>query len=228
MTAEVRSLGQRSLPTGDPIHLSGGTLVQLSGAGPQRAEAAGRGLLKQGAAALLSWGSAGGLISALSPGSLVLPGNVIGADQLRYSTDPVWHSRLVDRLKGFLILHEGALAESVAPLKNPAEKKILFERTGAIAVDMESGAVAKVAQEEGIPFMAVRAIADPANATIPQGPLHAVDEFGELSLLTFLTGLIRHPAELFDTIRLGRNFHAAHVTLSAVAQLAGDQLLVPP
>jgi adenosylhomocysteine nucleosidase len=228
MTAEVRSLGQKPAVRGTPIPISGGTLVQLSGMGPQRAGEAGRGLLGNGATALLSWGSAGGLVSTLSPGSLVLPGSVIGVDQSRYSTDSVWHSRLLDRLKGSLVLHHGSLAESATPLKNPVEKRSLFERTGAIAVDMESGAVAKVAQEAGVPFMAVRAIADPADATIPQSPLHAVDEFGELSWLTFLTGLIRHPAELFDTIRLGRNFHAAHVTLSTVAHLAGSQLLVPP
>ncbi len=228
MTAEVRSLGQAPIPGGGPIHLSGGTLVQLSGMGPERAERAGRSLLGLGATALLSWGSAGGLVPTLSPGGLVLPDNVIGADQSRYSTDPVWCSRLFDRLKDSLVLHRGSLAESAAPLKSPAEKRMLFERTGAVAVDMESGAVAKVAQQADVPFMAVRAVADPAHAAIPQSPLRAVDEFGELSLLAFFTGLIRHPAELFDTIRLGRNFHAAHATLSTVAHLAGSQLLVPP
>ncbi len=167
-------------------------------------------------------------MSNLSPGNLVLPDNVIGADQSCYSTDPVWRSRLVDRLKGFFILHQGSLAESETPLRNSVEKRVLFERTGAVAVDMESAAVAKAAREAGVPFMAVRAVADPVHAAIPQSPLRAVDEFGTLSLLAFFTGLIRHPAELFDTIRLGRNFHAAHVTLSAVVHLAGEQLLVPP
>jgi adenosylhomocysteine nucleosidase len=130
-------------------------------------------------------------------------------------------------LKGFLDLHQGTLAESVTALKSSTEKKILFERTGAVAVDMESGAVARVAQEAGVPFMAVRAIADSADMAIPQGSLGALDEFGELSLLRLFKGLIRHPLELFDMIRLGWNFRAAQVTLSKVARLAGSHLLIP-
>jgi adenosylhomocysteine nucleosidase len=200
--------------------------MQLSGMGPRRAGAAGKNLLGHGATALLSWGSAGGLVPALSPGSLVLPGKVIGIDESSYSTDPAWHRRLLDRLKDSLDLHQGSLAESVTALKSPAEKRSLFERTGAIAVDMESGAVAKVAREAGVPFMAVRAIADPASMAIPQSPLGAVDAFGELRLPTLLNGLIKHPAEVFDMIRLGWNFRAARVTLSKVAHLAGSHLLI--
>lgn len=227
MTAEARSLVRKPIRKGDLTPLSGGTVIQLSGVGPRRAEMAGKNLLGHGAAALLSWGSAGGLIPTVSPGSLVLPGKVIGADQSSYSTDPAWHGRLLDQLKGSLNVYQGSLAESVTPLKTPTEKRILFERTSAIAVDMESGAVAKVAQEAGVPFMAVRAIADSAEMAIPQSPLKAIDEFGELSLMTLLSGLIRHPAELLDTLRLGWNFRAAQVTLSKVARLAGSQLLIP-
>jgi adenosylhomocysteine nucleosidase len=212
---------------GGLIPISEGTVIQLSGVGSRRAGVAGKNLLEHGATALLSWGSAGGLVPTLSAGSLVLPGKVIGADQSPYSTDPAWHERFLDRLKDSVDLHQGSLAESVTALKSPAEKKILFERTGAIAVDMESGAVAKVAQEAGVPFMAVRAIADSADMAIPQSPLEAVDEFGELSLPTLLTGLLRHPSELFDMIRLGWNFRAARVTLSKVVHLAGSQLLIP-
>jgi len=228
MTAEARSLVRKPmLLKGGLIPISEGTVIQLSGVGPRRAGLAGKNLLGHGATALLSWGSAGGLVPTVSAGSLVLPGKVIGADQSFYSTDPVWHQRLFDRLKGSVNLHQGSLAESVTALKTPAEKRILFERTGAIAVDMESGAVAKVAQEAGVPFMAVRAIADSADMAIPPSPLEAVDEFGELSLPILLSGLIKHPTELIDMIRLGWNFRAARVTLSKVVRLAGTQMLIP-
>ena len=65
---------------------------------------------------------------------------------------------------------------------------------------MESGAVARVAKEAGVPFMAVRAIADSADIGHPPGSLGALDEFGELNLLRLFKGLIRHPLELFDMI----------------------------
>jgi adenosylhomocysteine nucleosidase len=74
--------------------------------------------------------------------------------------------------------------------------------------------------------MAVRAIADSADMAIPQGSLGALDEFGDLNLLRLLKGLMRHPIELFDMIRLGWDYRAAQATLSKVARLAGSHLLI--
>ena len=227
MKAEARSLVRKPIVTGDLIHLSEGTVIQLSGIGPRRAGAAAKNLLEHGATALLSWGSAGGLVPTLSPGSLVLPILVIGADQSSYSTDPTWHGRLLNRLKGSLDLHQGSLTESVTVLKNSTEKRILFERTGAMAVDMESGAVAKVAQEAQVPFMVVRAVADSTDTTIPESSLKAVDEFGRLSCLKLIQGLVEYPGEFLALVRIARNYRAAQRTLSVVARLTGYNLLVP-
>lgn len=227
MTAEARSLVRKPIVTGELIHLPEGILVQVSGIGPRRAGGAAKNLLEHGATALLSWGSAGGLVPTLSSGSLVLPSSVVGADQSSYSADPTWHRHLFNRVKGYVDLHQGPLAESVVVLKSSAEKRVLFERTGAMAVDMESGAVAKVAQDAHAPFMAIRAIADSADMAIPQSSVGAIDEFGELNLLRLLKQLIRHPFELFAMIRLGWNFRAAQVTLAKVAQLTGTHLLIP-
>jgi adenosylhomocysteine nucleosidase len=47
------------------------------------------------------------------------------------------------------------------------EKKMLFEQTGAIAVDMETFAVAEVCRRRNVPFLAVRIIHDPADETLP-------------------------------------------------------------
>jgi adenosylhomocysteine nucleosidase len=119
------------------------------------------------------------------------------------------------------------LAESGTVLRSSEEKRALVERTGAMAVDMESGAVARAAQGAHASFMAIRAIADSANMTIPESSLGAVDEFGELNVLRLLKELISRPFELFAIIRLGWNFRAAQVTLAKVARLAGTNLLLP-
>lgn len=228
MTAEARSLVRKPILTGDLFHLSEGIVIQLSGIGPRRAGEAARNLLEHGATALLSWGSAGGLIPTLSPGSLVLPSLVIDTDQSLYSTDPTWHGRLLNRLKGCVDLHQGPLAESGTVLRSSTEKRVLFERTGAVAVDMESGAVAKVAQEAHAPFMAIRAIADPFDMAIPETSLAAVDELGRIRFLTLLKKLAEHPFELFPMILLGWNFRTAQLTLAKVAHHAGSHLLNPP
>jgi adenosylhomocysteine nucleosidase len=141
--------------------------------------------------------------------------------------DPIWHERLFRRLAGHIDLHTGLLAESKVVLATPAEKRALFDSTGAIAVDMESAAVAAVAHQVGVPFVAIRVIADRADLTVPQSLLRSVDEFGRLRPLTFLRELFVRPNDLFSLIRLARYFRTAQASLAAIAGLAGSDLLTP-
>jgi adenosylhomocysteine nucleosidase len=202
-------------------------VLKVSGMGPRRAALASRTLLENGATALLSWGSAGGLAPKLFPGNLILPKTVIASDQSLYHVETSWHQRLCNRLKGHVDFHTEPLVESTTVICTPAEKAVLFLQTGAIGVDMESGAVATVAQEARIPFMVVRAIADSADTTIPDSSLNSVDEFGRLSCLKLIQGLAVHPGELFTLVRIARNYRAAQRTLSIVARLTRYNLLIP-
>jgi adenosylhomocysteine nucleosidase len=185
---------------------------------------ASRTLLEKGVTALLSWGSAGGLSRELSPGSLILPKTVVASDQSLYYVETSWHQRLCNRLKGHVDFHTEPLAESATVVCTPVEKAVLFQRTGAIGVDMESAAVAIVAQEARVPFMVVRAVADSLDTTIPKNTLNALDEFGRWSFLRLILELAEHPGDLLALVRLGRNYRAAQRTLAAVARLAGDKL----
>jgi len=202
-------------------------MLKVSGMGPRRAALASRTLLENGATALLSWGSAGGLAPKLFPGNLILPKTVIASDQSLYHVETSWHHRLCNRLKGHVDFHTEPLVESATVVCTPAEKTVLFYRTGAIGVDMESAAVATVAQEARVPFMVVRAIVDSADTTIPDSSLNAVDEFGQLSCLKLIQGLGGHPGELFALVRIARNYRAAQRALAKVARLTGYNLLVP-
>jgi adenosylhomocysteine nucleosidase len=226
VTAEARSLVKQSVADGELIYLAEGAMLTVSGIGPRRAAVASRTLLEKGARALLSWGSAGGLDPRLSPGSLILPKTVIGSNQILYHVDASWHNRLCHRLKGHVELHTDPLVESTAVVCGPGEKAILFRQTGAIGVDMESAAVAAAAQETGVPFMAVRAVADSTDTTIPKSTLDAFDESGRLSFLKLIQGLAGHPTELLALFRIARNYRAAQRTLAAVARLTGKNLLV--
>jgi adenosylhomocysteine nucleosidase len=117
------------------------------------------------------------------------------------------------------------MAESTTVVCTPAEKAVLFRETGAIGVDMESAAVATVAKEAGVPFIVVRAVADTVYTPIPKNTLNAVDEFGRLSFLKLVQGLVQHPTEVFALVRVGQNYRAAQKTLAAVARLTGNNLL---
>ena len=228
MFAEARVLAKGRKAAGELIHLPGGAMMLLSGVGANRARLAAQALLENGATALVSWGFAGGLSPALPAGSLIVPEDVIAADQNVYSVDSVWHKRLCRQLQGSIDLYKGPLAESPAMLASWAEKKKLFSRTGAIAVDMESASMALFAKRAGVPFMVIRAITDPAEMVIPQSVQNSVDEFGRVRLSRFIQGVIKHPMDLPLLVRLGRNFRAARAVLAKVAVQAGSTLLCPP
>jgi hopanoid-associated phosphorylase len=227
MKAEAQGLVRKPMAVGESLYLPEGTLVKLSGIGANPARLASETLVEKGATALLNWGSAGGLDSALSPGSLILPERVLSPNQTSFSVDVAWHERLCSRLSGHVDLHTGPLTQSPTVLRSPEEKAALFNRSGAIAVDMESAAVAQVALLAGLPFMAIRAISDPANMSIPPRAMAAIDESGRLRPLRLLKRLVRHPQELFPLVRLTRTFRAAQNTLATVALIAGSNLLAP-
>jgi len=224
--AEARSLVKNPIPKGELIRLPDGAMLTVSGMGPRRATMASRALLAKGATALLSWGSAGGLSPNLPPGSLILPKTVITSDRSVYHVDTSWHEGLCNRLKGHFNFHTDPLVESATVVCTPTEKAMLFQETGAIAVDMESAAVAAVAQEEQVPFIVVRAVADAMDTTIPQNTLNAFDVFGRQSFLKLIQGLVQHPTELFALLLIGRSSRAAQKTLAAVARLTGNNLFV--
>jgi len=224
---EARSLAKYPTMNDELVRLREGVTLGVSGVGPRRASRTSRRLLEKGATALLSWGSAGGLSPKLSPGSLILPKIIIASDRSVYHADPSWHKDLCGRLEGQVEFYTGSLAESAAVLRTPGEKAILFQQTGAIGVDMESAAVAAAAQEAGVPFMAVRVVADSTDLTLPRCALNAYDEFGRLNFLKLIRGVAERPKELLPLIRLGRDYRAAQRTLALVARLIESDLLLP-
>jgi hopanoid-associated phosphorylase len=215
------------MTVGEMLHLPEGILVKLSGIGVRRARLASEGLVAKGVAALLSWGSAGGLHNALSPGSLILPEKILSSNQNSFFVDVAWHERLCERLSGHIEFHTGSIIQSPTVLRTPEEKIALFNQCGAIAVDMESAAVAQVALLAGIPFMAIRAVSDPANMTIPPSAMTAIDERGRFRPFRVLQRLARHPQEICPLIRLARTFRVAQTTLATVVLLTGSRLLSP-
>jgi adenosylhomocysteine nucleosidase len=226
VSAEARTLTKKPAPGGEVTYLPGGAMLIVSGMGPTRAAATSRALLERGATALLSWGSAGGLASKVSPGSLILPKSVIASDRSIYHVDAPWHERLCHRLKGHIDFHTEPLVESSKVVRTPSEKATLFGETGAVGVDMESGAVAAVAQEARVPLMVVRAVADATDTPVPESALSAVDEFGRLNVLKLIQGLTKDPTELLALVRIARNYRRAKGSLVAVARLVGKDFLI--
>ena len=227
LLSEARILTKGPLAPGALTALPEGAMLFISGIGPDRGRLAAQTLLAKGATALVSWGCAGALLPGLSPGNLILPERILAADQSVYPADPSWHARVSSRLKGYVDPHGGMLAESTMALTSLPEKVTLLRRTGAVAVDMESASIARVAKEERIPFVAIRAITDGPEMDIPRSALDSIDEYGRIRARKLLSNMARHPLEFLALIRMGRNFRAAEATLAKVFLHVGYYLLCP-
>jgi adenosylhomocysteine nucleosidase len=225
LRSEARSLGSLPLTASGLVQLSPSTLLYIAGMGAKQAQVAAEVLIGENASALLSWGSAGALHSKLSPGNLILPKIVIYPQKGIFSTDDGWHNRLLTRLANQLEVFTDPLAQSLSALKSREEKLYFVKQNQALAVDMESASVAKAAVKASLPFMAIRAIADPLEQNIPASVLRAIDESGRFRPFHLLGSLARRPADFLILNQLRRNFIAARTTLTTVAQLVGDGFL---
>lgn len=214
---ELRSLTRQQIPIGASRAIADNTWVALSGIGGERAYAAAAVLVSQGATALLSWGCAAALDDRVRPGWLILPERIIGANGEIHRVNTAWHQHLYQVLGSTQPVRTEALVESGAIIKTSAQKRALATKTQAVATDMESAAQARLAQEHGLPFMAIRAIVDTASTDIPENVLNALDPQGNINLWKLFTGTM--PKDWIKIARLGIQFNAAQRALKRTRKL---------
>jgi adenosylhomocysteine nucleosidase len=195
--------------------------VLCSGASSERARQASERLVQEGAAGLASFGLAGGLSPDLAPGDLLLPPTVILPDGGRIATGAAWRERLAVTLeRAGLRARSAPVAGSDRILATAEAKRALHARSDALAVDMESHAVAAVAARTGLPLLIVRAVADRTDQPIPSAAQAAIGPKGEVRHLAVLGGLVGRPWEVGAVLALGRSSSRGLATLRRVAALA--------
>ena len=87
-------------------------------------------------------------------------------------------------------------------IRTVAEKQVLAEQTGAIAVDMESHAIASVCRERKTRFMAIRSVSDDLSADLPAEVLSLVGETGAVRVGAVLGALWKRPGSFKEMWRL--------------------------
>jgi adenosylhomocysteine nucleosidase len=221
---ECRTLTAGPSRRGDILSLDRGHRVAVAGAGAANAAAAAERLVAQGARRLVSWGCAGALSDDLRPGDLVIPWELIYADGTAASLASPWHERLLNQLQPATTIRTEAMIESTGVVASATAKRRLHAASGAIATDMESGAVARTAENHGVPCLTIRSIVDAASVTLPCAAQAALDRDGGIVLSRLLLQLVRNPAEIVPLLNLGRAFRRAMQTLAAVYLHAGPGL----
>ena len=198
-------------------------VLTFAGIGPERSAAGARQLISKGIDALVSFGLAGGIAPTLQAGTLVLATNVI-AKNGAFEPSHVWRESLRRLLPADILVSEGPIVGVDTVVFSPGAKRQLHERTGAIACDMETQALARVATEMGVPFVVVRAISDPAWQGVPQGILPCLTREGGIDYLGLTLALVRRPWALPALIVLAGSSKKAFISLRRVADAAGSGL----
>jgi adenosylhomocysteine nucleosidase len=145
---------------------------------------------------LVSTGFAGAVRAELKAADLLLAAEILDMESgRRFSTS----------------MGEGVLA-TISKIADKSEKALLAS-VGVSAVDMEAAAVARTALEQGLGFLALKAISDDADFALPPLNLFLSAE-GKLRLPSFLAYVALRPAMWPKVKKLAANSRRATVALS--------------
>jgi adenosylhomocysteine nucleosidase len=173
--------------------------------------------LEQRPAGVISFGLCGALDPGLRVGQLVAATAVATADGL-IPTDETLTDQLQAAVGEF---GAGPIAGSPVIVPGPTEKSALRQRTGAIAVDMESHEVARVAARAGVPFAVLRAVSDLADEALPLSAQAGFRPDGGVDVMAVIAGLARRPGELAALLRTARHAEAGFKALATAAARLG-------
>lgn len=221
---ELATLTRTKLKQGECCRV-GNTWIAYSGAGLINAASAAQILVNKGVQQLISWGCAAGLSIDTKPGDLVIATQAIDEHQ-QFDTDKLMVAALKQILPANLTIHHGKLFSSESLVGLSQDKQRIHQHSLAIALDMESTAIADIAAQAQLPFMVIRSIADPVDMNLPNAVIQALNDNGQVDLPKLLGYLLWHPWEITALIKLGLHFQSAQKTLKIVArELLGQQTL---
>lgn len=171
---------------------------------------------------LVSFGIAGALKPGLRAGDIILSTEVIDEDRRWLSSDSL-RGRLAELVRE-IGASEGPVLGARMVLATKADKRRAWHETGALAVDLESVVVARAAAALGIPFLVLRAIADPAGRELPPAALLPLKQNGHPDLGRVLGSLLRRPGQLPTLLSVAREARQALAALVGPARALNGAL----
>ena len=158
---------------------------------------------------LLSCGFSGALRADIPAGSIVVGDSI--ADQHGQCLQMDLHMPADPARKLFV----GRLLTADKLVRTVEDKRQLGEQHSALAVDLESLAVAQVAREGKTRFLAVRVISDDFSADLPPEVLSVVGATGSIRLGAAVGAIWKRPAAVKDLWKLREQAHSAAARLAS-------------
>jgi len=189
-----------------------------SGVGKQRAEEATLQVIECfRPKALISTGYAGAVQPDLNVGDIVIADSILeedGGREEKFFPDPNWLGRArdlpcPDRTKAVV----GGLLTVNTVIHNSAIKRELGRSYGVQAVDMETSAIARMAEENDLPLLSVRVISDRIDQELLDSSSFLGSD-GEISTLKAGWYVLTHPHSLKNALSLRAQTQFATRTLT--------------
>ena len=171
----------------------------------------------EGCRGIVSYGLAGALCSDLRAGDIVVGSEIVGSDG-RIPTDDFWSAWLLSAIPRAVY---GPIAGVDIPIGASAARYELRLRSRALAVDMESHVIARLAAAHALRFIALRVVIDGAGRNIPAAALGCLSDAGEVCGWRLARLLLGRPSDAINVIRLGADWWPARKGLLSCAEALG-------
>ncbi len=169
--------------------------------------------------AVIGTGYAGALSESLETGSLVLAHEVCRAEPGRSGETWSGDASLLNSCRQVLSedprTEEGRLVTVKQALTTPETKRAAAADFAAIAVDMESAALARFCHERSIPFLVLRAVLDPVSEKVPD-PGEFLDREKRISKRKIMKYVARNPQSVWELPKLGAQAKKARQRIAEV------------
>jgi adenosylhomocysteine nucleosidase len=173
--------------------------------------------VRQGYHGMISFGVAGGLASHLRAGDWVVASSIRESQTVR-ATDATWSRKLLGKISGAI---HAPIVGVDEPIAEPAKKRELYRTTGAVAVDMESHLMARVAAAHKLAFAALRVVVDPAHRRVPPAALIGMRPDGRANIWAVMRDLVARPSQLRPMARIAADAFTARAAMNRVRRKLG-------
>ncbi len=214
---ELRSLTTKNLDPGSCVALSSNITVCLSGVGHQATRAAFTKILEHPVDLVVSWGTAAGLTHGVRAGDLVIP-KFVKTSEGTFQANPWFCQQIASCIPSGLKKHHGTLSDTGTILRSIDDKRKLNLASNCVTADMESGAIARLAEEHNLPFAVIRSVSDEVTTPIPTAILNSF-KGNNFEIKSFIYNAIITPSDWKDIFKLSGEFKKARKSLRTAARI---------